>query len=90
MQFPVSEIYHFVPLNERVPVYQKPFQLVQELNVEVSREGQALVQNGKLTIKGSLDYQACDDKECFLPASVPVEWTVNLRKLDGERATVPR
>lgn len=91
MQFPAPEIYHFVPLNERVPVYQKPFRLVQELNVEASREGQALLRGAdKLTIKGSLYYQACDDKVCFLPASVPVEWTVNVRKLDLERTTVPR
>ena len=30
-QYPPSEIYHFVPLDERVPVYQQPFTLVQEL-----------------------------------------------------------
>ena len=91
LQFPASEVYRFVPLNERVPVYQKPFRLVQELNVQLSREGQALLRGAdKLTIKGALDYQACDDKVCFLPVSLPVEWTVNIRKLDIERSTVPR
>jgi hypothetical protein len=90
LQFPASEVYRFVPLNERVPVYQKPFRLVQELNVQLSREGQALLRGDKLTIKGSLDYQACDDKVCFLPVSVPLEWTINVRKLDVERSAVPR
>ena len=28
-RYPASEIYHFKPLNERVPVFQKPFTLVQ-------------------------------------------------------------
>jgi len=91
MRFPRSEIYHFVPLKERVPVYQRPFRLVQELSVELSREGQALLRDSeKLTIKGWLDYQACDDKICFPPASVPVEWTVRVAKLDIERSKAPR
>ena len=29
-----------------------------------------------LTIKGTLRYQACDDKVCFRPTSVPVEWSL--------------
>ena len=91
MRFPPSETYNFRPLKERVPVYQKPFRLVQELNVELSREGQALLLDSeKLTIRGSFDYQACDDKICFPPRSVPVEWTVKVRKLDLERPKLKR
>ena len=91
VRFPPSEIYHFRPLNERVPVYRKPFRIVQELNVELSREGQALLRDSdKLTIKGSFDYQACDDKICFPPRSVPVEWTVKVSKLDLERSKAKR
>ena len=91
MQFPASEIYIFKPLNERVPIYQKPFRLVQELNLEASREAQAQLARIKtLTIKGTVDYQACDDKVCFNPVSVPVSWTVNLRTLDTERANISR
>ena len=91
VQFPASEIYVFKPLNERVPVYQKSFRLVQELNLDASREAQAQLATMKtLTIKGRVDYQACDDKVCFNPASVPVSWTVNLRTLDTDRANVQR
>ncbi len=39
-----------------------------------------------MTIKGVLSYQACDDKLCFTPQSVPLTWTVTLRQLDRERA----
>ena len=39
-----------------------------------------------LTIKGVFNYQACDDKLCFTPQSVPLTWTVTLRQLDRERA----
>jgi hypothetical protein len=30
---------------------------------------------------GTLDYQACDDKQCLNPASVPLSWTLTLKSL---------
>ena len=44
----------------------------------------------QLTIAGTLEYQACDDRLCFTPRSIPVSYTVKLRQLDTERATVPK
>ena len=80
IRFPASETYFFKPLNERVPVYQKPFRLVQEIVPEVTPEAQtALAEQKSLTLNGTLLYQACDDKVCFNPASVPLSWTMNLR-----------
>ncbi len=32
-----------------------------------------------VTIAGSLDYQACDDRICYNPVSVPLSWTPSLR-----------
>ena len=86
MRFPQSEIYLFMPLNERVPVFQKPFRLVQELVLEGTPQAQAALR-GKdtVTVKGSLEYQACDDKQCFNPVAVPLSWTMNLRSLVLER-----
>jgi peroxiredoxin len=90
MQYPDSEIYHFKPLDERVPVYQKPFTLLQEVILEGSREAQAVYRGREsLTLTGTLEYQACDDEICFNPASVPLSWTVELRPLVVQR-TVPR
>jgi hypothetical protein len=81
--YPPSEEYHFVPLDERVRVYQKPFRLVQDVTIDASRESQArLKDQATLTITGRVDYQACDDKICFNPASVPVSWTLRLKLLD--------
>ena len=34
----------------------------------------------------SRTYQACDDKVCFTPQSVPLPWTIGLRALDRDRA----
>jgi hypothetical protein len=86
-QYPPSEDYHFKPLNEHVRVYQRPFRIVQDVLIDASPQGQsALKDMTTLTIKGVLTYQACDDKVCFTPQSVPLTWTVTLRPLDRERA----
>ena len=78
--FPKSEIYEFKPLKERVPAYQKPFMLQQEMTLDGSAAARAALQ-GKtsLTINGTFDYQACDDGTCYNPSSVPLTWTINLR-----------
>jgi peroxiredoxin len=86
-QYPPSEDYHFKPLNEHVPVYQRPFRIVQDVLVDASSQGQtALKDKTAMTIKGVLSYQACNDTLCFTPQSVPLTWTVTLRQLDRERA----
>ena len=41
VQFPASQVYFFKPLNERVPVFQKPFTLVQDVILEGSPQAQA-------------------------------------------------
>ena len=86
-QYPPSEDYHFKPLNEHVPVYQRPFRIVQDVLIDPSPQGlTALKDVSSLTINGVLHYQACDDNVCFTPQSVPFTWTVTLRQLDRERA----
>lgn len=86
-QFPASAEYDFAPLKERVRVYQRPFRIVQDLAVDASPEGRAVLRDAKeLVVKGTLTYQACDDKLCYAPQTVPLAWTVELRALDVERA----
>jgi DsbC/DsbD-like thiol-disulfide interchange protein len=84
--FPKSEIYFFKPLNERVAVYQRPFRIVQDLVFEATQANEALMKTkSSATIEAMLDYQACDDKVCFNPQSIPLSWTMSLRPLDRER-----
>ena len=88
--FPESEIYHFEPLDEYVPVYQESFMLLREAVVDASAEAEAaLAELDALTLSGSLDYQACDDAICYPPASVPLTFTLDLERLDYQRA-IPR
>ncbi len=81
LRYPRSEIYYFRPLNERVPVYQKPFTLAVEVVAEATAEGRkALAGTNDLVINGTLEYQACDDKICYNPVSLPLSWKVALRE----------
>jgi peroxiredoxin Q/BCP len=91
LQYPASEIYHFKPLDEHVPVFQKPFRLVQSMALGASPDARAALKGAEtITISGSLEYQACDDRLCFTPRSIPVSYTVKVRQLDTERATIPK
>jgi hypothetical protein len=91
IQYPASEIYHFKPLDEHVPVFQKPFRIVQSMALKSSSDARAALKGVEtMTIGGTLEYQACDDRVCFTPRSVPVSHTVTIRQLDTERATVPK
>ena len=91
MKYPASQIYFFKPLNERVPVYQKPFTLVQEVILEGTPQAQAAFRGkDSVTLNGTLEYQACDDKICFNPTSVPLSWALTLRPIVVERPIPPR
>ena len=91
LQYPPSQIYHFEPLDERVPVYQAPFRIVQEIVLNASRDvAEAFRDDAVLTLTGTFDYQACNDAVCFDPVSVPLSWTVAVAPLDRQRAQSPR
>jgi hypothetical protein len=86
VRYPPSQIYEFKPLNERVPVFQKPFRLLQEVVLEGTLPAQAALRGkDSITVTGKLEYQACDDKTCFNPVSVPLSWKVALHPLVLQR-----
>ena len=66
-KYPAGEKFFMPALNETQLVYAKPFRITQDVTVK-SAAGEAL------TVKGSVRYQACDDKICYLPVTVPVSW----------------
>ena len=80
VRYPPSEMYRFAPLDERVPVYQKPFSLVMDVVPEATPEGRkAFSGRTDLLLTGTIDYQACDDKICYNPVSLPISWKVELK-----------
>ncbi|MBI3491769.1 MAG: hypothetical protein HY047_08320 [Acidobacteria bacterium] len=85
-QYPKPSDYFFKPLNEHVAVFDRPFRIVQDVMIDASRDAEAALKDQtQIVIAATLDYQACDDRVCFNPQSVPLSWTVRLRTLDRER-----
>lgn len=58
---------------ENVPVYDKPFRLAQDVTIDPK------IGVKTMTVRGKLEYQACDDAVCYKPATIPVSWTVALK-----------
>ncbi len=86
LKYPAPQIYFFKPLNEHVPVYARPFRLVQDVVLVGTLPAQAALKGrSAFTLTGTLTYQACDDKECFNPTEIPFNWTMALRRLVRER-----
>jgi len=67
--YPKPEKFFFEPLQETQLVYSKPFRIVQEVALGKRPDG-------PFTLKGTLRYQACDDKVCYLPKELTLTWTV--------------
>jgi len=86
--YPSAKILYLPAIKERVPVFEGAFRIRQELKVNSMAEfsGTLGAEGKKVTVKGNLEYQACDSKICFLPASVPVEWQLQIVPLDRQRA----
>lgn len=72
LTYPKSEVMTFA--DEKVPVFQKPFRLMQEVTVLGSLKAGATV-----PVKGTVDYQACDDRVCYPPESAPIAWTLTVK-----------
>ena len=79
--YPPAEKYFYAPLKQTIDVYQQPFRITQELAIDGSAAGRAALKGtSALTVKGTLTYQACDDKICFPPRTVPLTWTVGIKE----------
>lgn len=70
--YPKSETMTFG--DEKVPVFQKPFSLTSDLTIARSAKS-----GDTIAVSGNVHLQACDDKVCFPPETVPVSWTINVK-----------
>jgi DsbC/DsbD-like thiol-disulfide interchange protein len=77
--FPVAEKFFFAPLNLTQLVYSKPFRITQSVTVSPAVAQRTRETGGTLVIKGTLRYQACDDKVCYVPKNVPLSWTLSVK-----------
>lgn len=88
--YPPSKTLYLPAIKEKVPVFEGTFRISQDVKVSSTSEfWGSLGREGKtLTIAGKLEYQACDKTICYVPASVPVKWQLQVFPLDRARAPV--
>ena len=77
---------HLAAINETVPVYRNQVRIEREITFGQDKELKALVTPaGELIVKGTFRYQACDDRTCYIPQTVPLEWRFKYQGLDLTR-----
>jgi AhpC/TSA family protein/cytochrome c biogenesis DsbD-like protein len=88
--YPRSKILYLEAIKEQVPVFEGKFRIAQDVTVSSSKAGDAIravFSAGKtVSVVGELQYQACDKRICYPPASVPVKWELKIQPLDLHRA----
>ncbi len=85
-----SEKLHLEAIDETVPVYHGSFQVIRDIRADGARVFvDALKDLEKIEIQGEFKYQACDDKRCYFPATVPLKWTFPLVGHDLTRVPEP-
>jgi DsbC/DsbD-like thiol-disulfide interchange protein len=77
--FPAGEDLFFGPLKETVKVYSAPFAIRLPLVLEPRYRRGKLAPMEDLTLRGTVSYQACDDRVCFPPQSAPFEARLSIR-----------
>jgi DsbC/DsbD-like thiol-disulfide interchange protein len=77
VRYPTATLYTFRPLNEQVLVYQEPFTLTAEIGLTAA--GAKTTPSGAtVPLNLVVDYQACDERVCYLPESMPLRWAIRL------------
>jgi hypothetical protein len=68
--FPRAEKLYLKAIDETVPAYRNHIRLTRDITIGRPADG-----SGKFTVPGSLRYQACDDRVCYIPQTLQVAWT---------------
>jgi peroxiredoxin len=75
-EFPQAEKLFLKAINETVPTYQNRFRLTRDITIPSDDKLKpALDGSGHFAIASSLRYQACDDRMCYFPQTVHLQWT---------------
>jgi hypothetical protein len=84
--YPASRVLHLKALGEKLPVYEKRFRVTRDAVIGQDNEIRPLLDPERaLTVSGSFRYQACDDKVCYPPETVPVKWVFRVEAHDSQR-----
>ena len=85
-EYPASHKVHLPAINETVPVYDSHIRITRDIIIGQEKEiASTLATDRMLKVPGTFRYQACNDKECFVPKDIPLEWTFKIGALETER-----
>jgi hypothetical protein len=85
--YPASKNLRLKAIHETAPVYEGRVRLTREITFGAENALRPLISpSGELVLKGSFRYQACDDRKCYTPETVPLEWRFQFEGLVRERA----
>lgn len=85
--YPTPKVLYLEAIREHVPVFEGKFRITQDVTVTRSPDFvRSLGTSKTITIAGELHYQACDQKVCYPPTTVPVNWKLNVLPLDRQRS----
>lgn len=97
--FPSPSLKQMAFDTNRLPIYEGTVRITRELivppsirpddnSVFASFRANCLTDGSKLAVGGVLQFQACDDAQCFPPLSLPVHWEFELTPPDRKRVPV--
>jgi len=78
-EYPKAQTLFLPVINEEVPVYERNVRIIRDVTVLANTKAQTV------ELKGTLDYQACDDKICYPPASIPIQFNLEIEPQDRIR-----
>jgi hypothetical protein len=79
MKYPKARIMNWKAIKERVPIYEGRIRIERDFTVSPS------IKTEKLELKGTLEYQACDDRICYAPTKVPLVLPLEVEPLERQR-----
>ena len=74
--FPRAEKLYLKAIDETVPAYRNHFRLLRDITIKPAVDG-----SGHFTVDGSLRYQACDDRVCYIPQTLKLQWSFEYQAL---------
>lgn len=86
VDFPKSRILYLKAIDEKVPVFEGKIRLLRDVTLAHSKVlTQAAGSSKQFTIEGTLRYQACSDRLCYPPETVPLRWNLQFDPHDSLR-----
>ncbi len=88
--FPRAEKLYLKAIDETVPAFRSHFRLTRDITIPPEDKLKPAVDgSGHFTVDSSLRYQACDDRVCYIPQTLRLQWAFEYQALPKSRTLEP-